>query len=80
MRRYEGELLNHLHHGAKGVYDSIAGGKALSDDQAEALKAAADKYKKSFLASDGPGSVNEEDPGALAADEVNNEEIKVRKS
>ncbi|MDV7133929.1 F0F1 ATP synthase subunit alpha [Williamsia muralis] len=80
VRRYEGELLNHLHHGAKGVYDSIAGGKALSDDQAEALKAAADKYKKSFLASDGPGSVNEEDPGALAADEVNNEEIKVRKS
>ncbi|CAM3153076.1 ATP synthase F1 subcomplex alpha subunit [Williamsia muralis] len=80
VRRYEGELLNHLHHGAKGVYDSIAGGKALSDDQAEALKTAADKYKKSFLASDGPGSVNEEDPGALAADEVNNEEIKVRKS
>jgi F-type H+-transporting ATPase subunit alpha len=80
VRRYEGELLNHLHHGAKGVYDSIAGGKALSDDQAEALKTAADKYKKSFLASDGPGSVNEEDAGALAADDVNNEEIKVRKS
>jgi F-type H+-transporting ATPase subunit alpha len=80
VRRYEGELLNHLHHSAKGVYDSISGGKVLSDDQAEALKAAADKYKKSFLASDGPVSVNEEDPGALAADEVTNEEIKVRKS
>jgi F-type H+-transporting ATPase subunit alpha len=79
VRRYEGELINHLHHGAKGVYDSIAGGQALSDDQAEALKTAADKYKKSFLASDGPAGVKE-DSEPLASDDVNKEEIKVRKS
>ena len=35
VRNFETQLLSHLHHNAKGVYDSIAGGKALSDDQAE---------------------------------------------
>ncbi|MBA4025777.1 MAG: F0F1 ATP synthase subunit alpha [Gordonia sp.] len=80
VRSYEADLLGHLHHSAKGVYESIAGGKALSDDQAEALKDAADNFKKSYQGSDGPGGVNEADADALAADDVENEEIKVRKS
>ncbi|PYE12646.1 ATP synthase F1 subcomplex alpha subunit [Williamsia limnetica] len=80
VRGYESDLLGNLHHSAKGVYESIAGGKALSDDQAEALKDAADNFKKSYQGSDGPGGVNEADADALAADDVENEEIKVRKS
>ncbi|WP_207844193.1 F0F1 ATP synthase subunit alpha [Williamsia soli] len=80
VRSYEADLLGNLHHSAKGVYESIAGGKALSDDQAEALKDAADNFKKSYQGSDGPGGVNEADADALAADDVENEEIKVRKS
>ncbi|ORM26072.1 F0F1 ATP synthase subunit alpha [Williamsia sp. 1135] len=80
VRAYEEDLLGNLHHSAKGVYESIAGGKALSDDQAEALRDAADNFKKSYQGSDGPGGVNEADADALAADDVENEEIKVRKS
>jgi F-type H+-transporting ATPase subunit alpha len=79
IRRFEAELLTHLHHSAKGVYDSIAGGAKLSDEQAEALVAETDKFKQSFLASDGSRVVNEAKAHTLDADEVNKEEIKVNR-
>ncbi|WP_018180559.1 F0F1 ATP synthase subunit alpha [Jongsikchunia kroppenstedtii] len=79
IRRFEAELLTHLHHSAKGVYDSIAGGAKLSDDQAEALVAETDKFKQSFLASDGSRVVNEAKAHTLEAEAVNKEEIKVNR-
>jgi len=79
IRRFEAELLTHLHHSAKGVYDSIAGGAKLSDDQAEALVAETNKFKQSFLASDGSRVVNEAKAHTLEAEAVNKEEIKVNR-
>ncbi|GAA1455605.1 F0F1 ATP synthase subunit alpha [Williamsia maris] len=79
VKRFENELLSHLHHSATGVYDSIAGGKALSDDQAEALVDETNKFKQGFLASDGSRVVNEEESDSLDPEEVTNEEIKLKK-
>ncbi|MBT0568419.1 F0F1 ATP synthase subunit alpha [Williamsia sp. CHRR-6] len=80
VKRFETELRSHLHHAAAGVYESIAGGKVLADDQAEALEAATNRFKQGFLASDGSRVVNEEEADALHPDEVANEEITIRKS
>jgi F-type H+-transporting ATPase subunit alpha len=80
IKRFVGELLTHLHHSAQGVYDSIAGGKALADDQAEALVDEVNKFKQGFQASDGSRVVNEDDAESMDADDVTNEEIKLRKS
>jgi F-type H+-transporting ATPase subunit alpha len=75
-----GELLTHLHHSASGVYDSLAGGKVLSDDQAESLVDEVNKFKQGFQASDGSRVVDDEDAESMDADDVTNEEIKLRKS
>lgn len=79
VRNFETQLLSHLHHEAKGVYDSIAGGKALADDQAEALVAETNKFKNSYLTHDGKRVVNEAEAEAMDAEDVENEEIKIRK-
>ncbi|MGJ0119049.1 F0F1 ATP synthase subunit alpha [Williamsia sp. MIQD14] len=79
VKRFEGELVSHLHHAASGVYESIAGGKALADDQAEALVTEVNKFKQGYLTSDGSRVVNEEESGSLDPDEVTNEEIKLKK-
>ncbi|WP_238423197.1 F0F1 ATP synthase subunit alpha [Gordonia sp. 'Campus'] len=79
VRNFETQLLSHLHHNAKGVYDSIAGGKALADDQAEALVAETNKFKNGYLTHDGRRVVNEAEAEAMDADNVENEEIKIRK-
>ncbi|ASR02689.1 MULTISPECIES: F0F1 ATP synthase subunit alpha [Gordonia] len=79
VRNFETQLLSHLHHNAKGVYDSIAGGKALADDQAEALVAETNKFKNGYLTHDGRRVVNEAEAQAMDAENVENEEIKIRK-
>ncbi len=79
VRNFETQLLSHLHHAAKGVYDSIAGGKVLSDDQAESLVAETNKFKNSYLTHDGKRVVNEAEAEAMDAEDVENEEIKIRK-
>ncbi|ETA08922.1 MULTISPECIES: F0F1 ATP synthase subunit alpha [Gordonia] len=79
VRNFETQLLSHLHHNAKGVYDSIAGGKALTDDQAEALVAETNKFKNGYLTHDGRRVVNEAEAQAMDAENVENEEIKIRK-
>ncbi|QIK48525.1 F0F1 ATP synthase subunit alpha [Gordonia hongkongensis] len=79
VRNFETQLLSHLHHNATGVYDSIAGGKVLSDDQAEALIAETNKFKNGYLTHDGRRVVNEAEAEAMDADHVENEEIKIRK-
>ncbi|BDH56373.1 F0F1 ATP synthase subunit alpha [Tsukamurella sp. PLM1] len=80
IRRFDGELLAHLHHAAAGVYESIAGGKVLEKDQAEALVAETNRFKESFLASDGSRVVNEAEAGALPAEDVEQETIKVKRN
>ncbi|MFE0749785.1 F0F1 ATP synthase subunit alpha [Gordonia sp. NPDC058843] len=79
VRNFETQLLSHLHHNATGVYDAIAGGKALGDDQAEALVAETNKFKNGYLTHDGRRVVNEAEAQAMDADNVENEEIKIRK-
>ena len=79
VRNFETQLLSHLHHNATGVYDAIAGGKALGDDQAEALVAETNKFKNGYLTHDGRRVVNEAEAEAMDADNVENEEIKIRK-
>ncbi|MGC5248008.1 F0F1 ATP synthase subunit alpha [Gordonia sp. DT219] len=79
VRNFETQLLGHLHHNAKGVYDSIAGGKVLGDDQAEALVAETNKFKKSYLTHDGRRVVNEAEAAPMDFEDVAHEEIKIRK-
>ncbi|MGC4962051.1 F0F1 ATP synthase subunit alpha [Gordonia sp. DT218] len=80
VRNFETQLLSHLHHEAKGVYDSIAGGKVLSDDQAEALVDETNKFKNSYLTHDGKRVVNEAEAKAMDSEDVAHEQITVRKS
>ncbi|WAC54911.1 F0F1 ATP synthase subunit alpha [Gordonia sp. SL306] len=80
VRNFETQLLSHLHHEAKGVYDSIAGGKVLSDDQAEALVDETNKFKNSYLTHDGKRVVNEAEAKAMDSEDVEHEQITVRKS
>ncbi|SIR82376.1 F0F1 ATP synthase subunit alpha [Williamsia sterculiae] len=81
VRQFETELLDHLHHSASGVYESIKGGKVLSDDQAENLKSETDKFKRSYQTPDGKRVVaDSDDAEALEEEDVNREELKVRKS
>ena len=80
IRNFETQLLSHLHHEAKGVYDSIEGGQVLTDDQAEALVAETLRFKHSYLTHDGQRVVNEAEAEAMDADDVEREEIVVRKS
>ncbi|MDL9937027.1 F0F1 ATP synthase subunit alpha [Gordonia sp. ABSL1-1] len=79
IRNFETQLLSHLRHSAKGVYDSIEGGKALSDDQAESLVAETNKFKNSYLTHDGKRVVNEAAAAAMDSEDVEHEEIKIRK-
>ena len=79
IRNFETQLLSHLHHNATGVYDSIAGGKVLGDDEAEALVAETNKFKNSYLTHDGKRVVNEAEAAAMDADDVEQEQIKIRK-
>ncbi|MDG3012843.1 F0F1 ATP synthase subunit alpha [Rhodococcus sp. D2-41] len=80
VRRFEAELLEDLHRNAGGVYEAIAGGKALDDESAAALVAATNRFKQGFLASDGSRVVNEATPEALAADEVGQETVTVNRT
>lgn len=77
VRRFESELLEDLHRNAAGVYEQIAGGKALDDSSIAALNAATDKFKQGFLASDGSRVVNEAEAAPLGADEVSQEQVSV---
>lgn len=80
VRRFETELLEDLHRNASGVYEQIAGGKALTDESIEALTAATAKFKEGFLASDGSRVVNEAEAEALGADEVAQEQVSVKRT
>ena len=77
VRRFESELLEDLHRNASGVYDNIAGGKALDDDTQKALLEATEKFKAGFLDSEGNTVVNEAEADTLNPDEVSQEQVNV---
>ncbi|MFZ2241285.1 MAG: F0F1 ATP synthase subunit alpha [Gordonia amarae] len=79
VRNFESQLLSHLHHNAKGVYASIEGGQVLSADQAEALVSEVNAFKKGYLTHDGKRVVNDAAVGAMDAEDVEREAIKVKK-
>ncbi|MFI6433095.1 F0F1 ATP synthase subunit alpha [Rhodococcus oryzae] len=77
VRRFESELLEDLHRNAGSVYEAIKGGKALDENSIADLKAATDKFKEGFIASDGSRVVNEAEASALGANEVSQEQVSV---
>ncbi|MFD6858368.1 F0F1 ATP synthase subunit alpha [Rhodococcus sp. NPDC060086] len=80
IRRFEAELLEDLHRNAAGAYEQIAGGKALTDESADAFKAATDKFKEGFIASDGSRVVNDPEAETLGADEVEQEQVSIKRT
>ncbi|MGV9415546.1 F0F1 ATP synthase subunit alpha [Nocardia sp. NPDC003693] len=71
VRRFNSELLEFLHSSVQESFDALQGGaKKIEGDTADAIKAATDKFKQGFLASDGSRVVNEAEAGALDHEEV----------
>lgn len=71
IRRFNGELLEYLHGSVQSSFDALQGGaKKLEGEPAEAIKAATEKFKQGFLASDGSRVVNEAAAGQLDHEEV----------
>jgi len=79
IRRFEAELLEDLHRNASEVYENIAGGSVLSEEDTKALVEATDNFKEGFTASDGSRVVNEPEAEALDSDEVDHEKVTVKK-
>ncbi|MET9492892.1 MULTISPECIES: F0F1 ATP synthase subunit alpha [unclassified Nocardia] len=71
IRRFNGELLEYLHGSVQSSFDALQGGaKKIEGDAADAIKAATDKFKQGYLASDGSRVVNEAEAGKLDHEEV----------
>ncbi|PPJ25144.1 F0F1 ATP synthase subunit alpha [Nocardia nova] len=70
IRRFNSELLETLHRAAPQAFESIAGGKVLEGEAADAIKTETERFKQGFLASDGSRVVNEADAGELDHEEV----------
>lgn len=70
IRRFNRELIEDLHRTAAEAFASIEGGKVLEGEAAEQIKAATQKFKEGFLASDGSRVVNEPAAGELDHEEV----------
>ncbi len=79
IRRFEAELLEDLHRNASEVYENIAGGSVLSEEDTKALVEATDNFKEGFTASDGSRVVNEPEAEALDSNEVDHEKVTVKK-
>ncbi|WP_458689692.1 F0F1 ATP synthase subunit alpha [Nocardia tengchongensis] len=70
VRRFNGELLEFLHGSVQSSFDALQGGaKKLEGEAADSIKAATDKFKQGFLASDGTRVV-EAEAGKLDHEEV----------
>ncbi len=70
VRRFNSELLETLHRAAPQAFESIAGGKVLEGEAADAIKTETERFKQGFLASDGSRVVNEAEAGELDHEEV----------
>ncbi|MDN4506178.1 F0F1 ATP synthase subunit alpha [Dietzia maris] len=79
VRRFETELLEHLHHSASDVFSQIDGGGALSDESKSILEAKTNEFKEGFQTTDGSSVVNEPEAEALSEDEIDRETLTVTK-
>jgi F-type H+-transporting ATPase subunit alpha len=80
VRRFEGEILEHIRRSHDGVLAEIRDTGALSDDNVERLDDIVRDFKKEFTASDGSSVVpKEREAEALDEDEVDRESVKVSK-
>ncbi|RDI42617.1 F0F1 ATP synthase subunit alpha [Nocardia mexicana] len=70
VRRFNNELLEDLHRSAADAFKAIEGGKKVEGEAADQFKAATEKFKQGFLASDGSRVVNEAAAGELGHEEV----------
>ncbi|QFQ02702.1 ATP synthase subunit alpha [Corynebacterium urogenitale] len=77
VRRFEAELIEHLHANNAGVYEQIEGGKPFTDESQAELKSAIADFKRSFQTTDGETIINEAEPRALDEDEVKKSQITV---
>ncbi|RMI31641.1 F0F1 ATP synthase subunit alpha [Nocardia stercoris] len=69
IRKFNTELLEHLHRTAASAFVAIAGGKVLKDDAAEDIKTQTEAFKQGFLTSEGKPVV-EAEAGPLDHEEV----------
>jgi F-type H+-transporting ATPase subunit alpha len=76
IRRFEKEFLEHLRLQNKGILDSIAQTKELSDETAESLKQAITAFKKNFETSDGKSLVGNEEADDLDESTMSNEKVR----
>jgi len=76
IRRFEKEFLEHLRLQNKGILDSIAQTKELSDETAESLKQAITAFKTNFETSEGKSLVGHEEADDLDESSMANEKIR----
>jgi len=81
IRRFESELLEHLHSKHAGVFEQVEGGSPLNDESKAELSSAVDEFKQNFQASAGKPVINEPDVDPMEQSELGKEQITVsRKS
>jgi F-type H+-transporting ATPase subunit alpha len=76
IRRFEKEFLEHLRLQNKGILDSIAQTKELSDETAESLTKAITAFKKNFETSEGKSLVGNEEAEDLDESTMSNEKVR----
>ncbi|HTC68224.1 MAG TPA: F0F1 ATP synthase subunit alpha, partial [Acidothermaceae bacterium] len=76
IRRFEKEFLEHLRLQNKGILDSIAQTKELSNETAESLTGAIAAFKKNFETSEGKSLVGNEEADDLDESTMSNEKVR----
>jgi F-type H+-transporting ATPase subunit alpha len=76
IRRFEKEFLEHLRLQNKGILDSIAQTKELSNETAESLLGAITAFKKNFETSEGKSLVGNEEADDLDESTMSNEKVR----
>jgi F-type H+/Na+-transporting ATPase subunit alpha len=80
IRRFEGEFLDHLRRNENGILDEIRDTGKLPDEAIDRLKGVVKSFQNDLPASDGSAVVpKEEQPDALAENEVDRDSVKVNR-
>jgi F-type H+/Na+-transporting ATPase subunit alpha len=76
IRRFEAEFLDYIGRERSGIYEAILSSGKLEDETVSQLEDAVGKFKQQFTPSSGESLVNEPEPDAMDADEVDQEAIR----
>jgi F-type H+-transporting ATPase subunit alpha len=76
IRRFESEFLDYIGRERSGIYEAILSSGKLDDETVSQLEDAVGKFKQQFTPSSGESLVNEPEPDAMDADEVDQEAIR----